>query len=147
MLYMEVSIHSTGREVLGDFERHGVFVGDHAFFQCIGEIWQWIDIGSLTGQLMKHQLVNNPNAAHFIRSPSIPPRDRVYNLLTEIAPQAGNYGFHLLYMCIRDARDNLGHQDAAELLKKQGNISVCILVFCYHVYDFPTHLRIKVLSA
>ena len=128
-------INSAGQEVTADFERHGVFVGKHAFDQCFDAIWQWIDVGSLTGQLMKHQLVTNPDTAYYIRSLSIAPRERVLNLLLKIAPQAGSYGFHLLYMCIRDARENLGHQDAAEQLKQYGNcilFSVCSRLLFHH---------------
>ena len=118
-----------------DFERHGVFVGEHAFDQCFGELWMCINIGSLTGQLRKHGLVPNPDAFYHLRDSSVSVRKRMKNFLTHIVPQAGSYGFHLLYMCIRDARDN--HQEAADLLKQHGSYSVCILVFCYHVYDFP----------
>ena len=135
------------QEVTEDFGRHEVFVGQRAFYQCFDTMWQWIDIGSLTGQLMKHGLVSNPDTFDCITSHYKPPREKAFSLLTVVAPQAGNYGFHLLYMCIRDARDNLGHQDAADLLKQYGNCTalqiplvclVCVQPFgvSYLIFSF-----------
>ena len=94
-----------------------------AFFQCMYTIQPWIDIRSLElkSNLMKHGLVTTQDDEYLISSGL--PSERFYNLVMTITPKAGAYGYHLLYMCIRDAKEHLGHKDAAQELRKFG---VCV---------------------
>lgn len=112
-----------------DWERNeGVYYfNQHTFQQCWAKIWKLIKIQPVKDILMKYHLIEDPDDFYVISSPYLSPKQHADNLLSQIIPKAGDYGYYLLYMAIRDSRPSnpLGHTQAIEELKKHGK--VCLL--------------------
>ena len=110
-----------------DWEENGVWIDRDCFFGCWDKIWEWIDVGALRGQMMKHGLLRNQDDLFWIDGAKSP-RERADNLLHRITPRLGQYGYYLLYMCIRDDEENPhGHGDAVKELVRCGKKRLEIL--------------------
>ena len=98
-----------------------MWISKECFYGCWDKIWEWIDIAFLKDHLMKHRVTTSQDDLFWIGSPTKSPKERADNLLYKITPKLGQYGYYLLYMCIRDNRGNeLGHGAAAMELVDYG---------------------------
>ena len=113
-----------------DWQRNQVWINRDCFLQCWDKIWRWVDVDSLTGQLMKHGFQNGKEDYYWIDPKRWTPRQQADNLLNTLAPRVGQYGYYLLYMCIRDCDGNpLGHGDAVKKLVAYCKfVCVCVCV-------------------
>lgn len=105
-----------------DWAKNGkIWVDRDCFFSCWDKIWRWLDLGSLLGMLMKHDLVKDEEDFFLINNPHKSPREKADNLLQKIVANSGDVGYYLLYVCIRDDTGNpLGHADAVRELVAYG---------------------------
>lgn len=108
----------------GDWEQNGkVWIDESCFLFCWNKIWRWLDLGSMLGLLMKHEIVKDEEDFFQINNANKSPREKANNLLM-IVRQGGDVSFYLLYMCIRDDSGNpLGHRDAVKELVTYGECS------------------------
>jgi len=107
-----------------DWEQNGkVWIDESCFSFCWNKIWRWLDLGSMLGLLMKHEIVKDEEDFFQVNNPNKSPREKANNLLV-IVRQGGDVSFYLLYMCIRDDSGNpLGHRDAVKELVIYGECS------------------------
>ncbi len=112
---------SAEQEVEEDFRETEVFVDRSVFDKCRPQIQPFIDISTLKPYLHKYGLIRGEDDNYQL-SDKVAPSVRKAHLFDSLTNGAGNYGHHLLYMCIREAKQSLGHQSAAELLKNNGRL-------------------------
>ncbi len=112
------------QEVEEDFRRTGAFVDKDAFKVCSDKIHPWIDIPTLMPYLYRYGLVKGEDSLYYLGDRVAPSQRKAYlfNDLTNVP-----YGYHLLYMCIREAGESLGHQSAAMLLRENGRWLLVIM--------------------
>ena len=104
-----------------DWEEHGIWVNQECFYGVWDRIWGWLHLDSIKDQMMKHGMVCDSDDIFLISDPQKRPRVRADNLLSEIVPKCGKFGYYLLYMCIRDAMGNrVGNADAVKELTTYG---------------------------
>ena len=117
---------SVGLKVKRDWEHNGkVWIDGSCFSFCWNKIWRWLDLGSMLGLLMKHEIVQDEEDFFQINNANKSPRERANNLLM-IVRNGGDVSFYLLYMCIRDDSGNpLGHKDAVKELVTYGEHYLC----------------------
>ena len=118
------------RAVREDWERNGgvYYFNQHTFQQCWAKIWKLIKIQPVKDILMKYHLIEDPDDFYVISSPYLSPKQHADNLISQIIPKAGDFGYYLLYMAIRDSSSSnpLGHTQAIEELKNHGRTKVCL---------------------
>ncbi len=106
------------------------YVDQEVFDQCYGRIKHWLDVNTLVGYMMKHGLISSPAEMEKITSPYFLPEQRQNSLLS-LANSRGEYGFFLLYMCIKESVDENphGHGDAVRVLEAEGrSVSIVTIV-------------------
>lgn len=103
----------------------------YVFDKCWRNIWKKIKIDAVKDILMQYHLIEDISDLHAITSPFLDPKQQADNLLYKIVPKAGEYGYYLLYMAIRDSRRSnpLGHTEAVEELERLGRFAYFNLVF------------------
>ena len=106
-----------------DWERQGrIFYYDkYCFDQCWARIWMWIKVQPVTDVLMRYNLIDITNI-HRVSGEHLGAKEMADNLLLEIIPKAGCYGYYLLYIALRDSISSnpIGHSQAIQELKKYG---------------------------
>ena len=108
-------------KVRKDWEEHGIWVNKECFYEVWERIWGWLHLDSIKDQMMKHRLVSDHEDLFWISNSSMSPREKADNLLSKIIPKCGEFGYYLLYVCIRDCPDKpLGHGDAIKALQDCG---------------------------
>ena len=96
------------------------FIDHRAVNRCWHEIWRWINVPSVGALLLKYGIVGDIMELQYLQHPLHSPRQKADHLLT-LAAQGGPYGYHVLYMCIRDDDENpMGHASAVDALVEAG---------------------------
>ena len=96
------------------------FVDSEVFYECYPEIRNWLSVESLGPHLLRRKLIGDVSGLVDLRNPYHTVRERTDHLLT-LANSGGPYGFHVLYICIREDDENLlGHRSAVETLRETG---------------------------
>lgn len=104
-----------------DWEERGTWVNKECFYSAWERIWEWLQLDSIKDQMMKHRMVCDHDDLFWVGDSHTSPRERADNLLRKIVPRCGEFGYYLLYMCIRDSTGNpLGHGDAVRELTTYG---------------------------
>jgi len=107
-----------------DWEERGTWVNKECFYSVWERIWEWLRLDSIKDQMMKHRMVCDHDDLFWVGDSHTSPRDRADNLLRKIVPRCGEFGYYLLYMCIRDSTGNpLGHEDAVRELTTYGMLA------------------------
>lgn len=131
-------LHATEEAVRTDWERQGrIFYYDkYCFDQCWARIWKWIKVQPVTDVLMRYNLIDITNI-HRVSGEHLGAKEMADNLLLEVIPKAGCYGYYLLYIAIRDSMSSnpIGHSQAVQELKKYGEhahvlLSMCVAMSC-----------------
>ena len=117
-----------------DWERQGrvYYYDKYCFDQCWAKIWKWIKVQPVTDVLMRYNLINITNI-HRVSGEHLGAKEMADNLLLEIIPKAGCYGYYLLYIAIRDSISSnpIGHSQAIQELKKYGKQAlICVSIIC-----------------
>ena len=129
-----VLLHATEEAVRADWERQGrlYYYDKYCFDQCWAKIWKWIKVQPVTDVLMRYNLINITNI-HRVSGEHLGAKEMADNLLLEIIPKAGCYGYYLLYIAIRDSISSnpIGHSQAIQELKKYGKQAlICVSTIC-----------------
>ena len=96
------------------------FVNKEVFWDCYVRIKPYLDNSLLFPVLMRHNLARDLDDLQRLTEPSHQPHQRHLALL-ELADRGGEYGYMLLFMCIHEANQSPGHEDAAKILQETGN--------------------------
>ena len=96
------------------------FIDKDTFFSCFHKIRSWLDLSVLVGYLMKYDLVKSSTDMETLTSAYLRPQDRL-NSLVKMVEVAGEGGFMLLYMCLRESSEEVrGHESAVAELEHCG---------------------------
>lgn len=95
------------------------FVDRLVFFSCFTKIRPWLDLDLLATHLTKYGVVKNGDDMKALTSSYLMPQDKM-NSLIKLVEEAGSDGFMLLYMCLRESSESIGHQDAVQELDYHG---------------------------
>ena len=106
------------------------YVDKEVFYSCFHEIKPWIDLSILIGYLMKYDLVQSSDDMYILTSSFFPPQDK-FNSLVKTVEAAGQGGFMLLYICLKEsASETRGHEAAAVALENCGKELRAFMALC-----------------
>ena len=92
-----------------------------AFQMCFTTITPWLDLKILCPLLLQYGIIMMYDDFELLTSPYHKPLQERKELLMRIVEQSGQYGFPLLYICLKESMmESRGHEDAVTELEEHG---------------------------
>ena len=96
-------------------------INKDVFQMCFSTISPWLDLNILCPRLLRYGIIMTHDDIELLTSPYHKPLQERKELLMKIVELFGQYGFSLLYICLKESMiESRGHEDAVTELEKHG---------------------------